>query len=325
LSAFDVRIANANKVRPLLTLATGYYISIPVFKLWPMKKLSNLLGQLWEADPNKSLWSLMAKAWSAMRDQLGKANVPLDKFFDIICPRLNLPSPDTYLQDQGWKLDVNSGESPILSRDYSVQPSASFSAGIGDMPLSVEDITSICQTAGYAQYYMPDLNTTSSTFLGRSVEQQAAASGQGARVTKRNNRRNKRETARQSGAMPMLREQIGNAHGIDTGSPSRAIEPSGTVAESTQFYNQLASLLSNGMAQDQNQTNQLPVQDQNHTDQFPFQHQNQIGQHPDQGNTAIFAASDASLHVSTHWNAFRLGADENATLPPFDLSNAFNS
>jgi hypothetical protein len=206
-----VRTTTANSMQLLLTVATGYYISIPVFKMWPMKKLSTLLSQLWEADPNKPLWSLMAKAWSAMRDQLGKANVPLDKFFDIICPRLNLPSPDTYLEDQGWKLHVHQGESPILSRDLSVQPSASFGAGIGDMTLSVEDITSICQTAGYAQYYMSDRNTTSSTFLGRSVEQQARASGQEARVTQRNKRRNKRETARQSGAMPMLREQISNA------------------------------------------------------------------------------------------------------------------
>jgi hypothetical protein len=218
LSAFDVRIATGHDLRSLLTVAPGYYISIPVFKLWPMKKLSYLLGQLWEVDPNKPLWSLMAKAWSEMRDQCGKANVPLDEFFDIICPRLNLPSPDTYLEDQGWKIDLTQGESPILSRDQSVQPSASFGTRFGDMTLSVEDITSICQTAGYALDYKPDRNTTSPTFLGRSVEhatqktsQQGAEHGQDARVTKRNKRRSNRETARQCSSVLVLREQISEA------------------------------------------------------------------------------------------------------------------
>ncbi|CAN9280096.1 unnamed protein product [Alternaria alternata] len=78
------RFVAPEKAKKALNAFVGfrcYYISIPHFKSWPMKKLSNLIGLLWETDPNKSLWSLMTKAWSAIRDQIGKDRAPLDQFF----------------------------------------------------------------------------------------------------------------------------------------------------------------------------------------------------------------------------------------------------
>ncbi|KAF2869544.1 hypothetical protein BDV95DRAFT_498468, partial [Massariosphaeria phaeospora] len=41
------------------------------FEQFPMKMLSNPMGVLWDADPTKPLWSLMAKVWYTMRDQVG--------------------------------------------------------------------------------------------------------------------------------------------------------------------------------------------------------------------------------------------------------------
>jgi hypothetical protein len=310
LSASDVRTVFPLIVRTTLTVAAGYYLTIPVFKLWPMKTLSNLLGQLWEADPNKSLWSLMAKAWSAMRDQIGKDKVPLDQFFQIMCPYLNLPSPDTYLAGQGWKLEINYEGSPILLRDPTAQSLASLSAEFADMPLSVEDITSICQTVGYAQGYVSGRNTTSSTFLGRSIyhstpktarqpSMTAAGSVQDARVTKRNKRSNKRETAGKSGTGLMLREQIINAHGADTSSLPHADEPSSTVAEPSPFYDQLATLLTNHIAHDASQTLNPPTQNV----------------------TTTVLTNTSSPPIFTDQGAFRRGADEDVTLPPFHSSN----
>ncbi|KAF2186924.1 mating-type protein MAT alpha 1 [Zopfia rhizophila CBS 207.26] len=53
-----------------------------------MKKLSRVLSIMWDDDPYKALWFLMTKAWSIIRDRIGKGKAPLNQFFDIICIHL---------------------------------------------------------------------------------------------------------------------------------------------------------------------------------------------------------------------------------------------
>jgi hypothetical protein len=184
-----------------------------------MKTLSNLLGQMWEADPNKSIWSLITKAWSTIRDQIGKDEAPLDQFLRIVCPQLNIASPETYLDLQRWNLSINEAGVPVLSRDCETPPS-SFTTGLGNMTLSVEEIIALSQDSGYAQGYKPELNASTPTFLGRPPNQgtekntQANASTQAGatvpdyRVAARNKRRAKRQSATQAGVVAALQQQI---------------------------------------------------------------------------------------------------------------------
>nr|AML61199.1 mating type protein MAT-1 [Curvularia lunata] len=184
-----------------------YYISIPAFKQWPMKKLSNLISLLWDADPNKSLWSLMAKAWSNIRDQVGKDQAPLDEFFGLICPHLELPDPASYLDLHGWTLVVNQEGDPTLIRNMD---SKFASAGIGhiDLALSVEDIITFVQKAGFALDYVHNPDDTSPTFLGELINSPSkmndpanvakpATSQADARLAARNRRRARRQSARE--------------------------------------------------------------------------------------------------------------------------------
>ncbi|KAL1613061.1 hypothetical protein SLS60_001293 [Paraconiothyrium brasiliense] len=186
-----------------------YYINIPPFKEVPMKKLSQPMGTLWDSDPNKSKWSLMTKAWSIMRDQMGKDNVPLDVFFGHACPYLNIPPPHVYLQQLGWDLDIDQHGTPTLKQGqpFTTQPLAS---GFADEAHSVEDIIRYCQSMGYAQDFVLGSNPTSATFLGHSnalksrtviMKKQTASSAQAAkrRVAERNERQAKRQVAHQTG------------------------------------------------------------------------------------------------------------------------------
>jgi hypothetical protein len=265
-----------------------------------MKKLSNLVGQLWEKDPNKSIWSLLAKAWSTMRDQIGKDNVPLDHFFHIICPYLNIPSPDTYLELQGWNLEINAEGSPTLSRDPDSESIASPSAGFIDTTLSVEDIISVCQTMGYAQDYVPGPNTTSPTFLARSTR----GSVQDLRVAARNKRREKRKTARESSAAMALRQEVENAHNVFSDSSFHHDDQNATGGVSTDFHNRLTELLT-----DPHAINNIVAQGQLHGYIAPSQ-------------TAASRQQQLSgLYMQADYSAFRTGADENATLPPFGASS----
>ena len=283
----------------------GYYILIPIFKPWPMKKLSNLMGIMWEADPNKSLWSLMTRAWSVIRDQIGKDKAPLDQFFRIICPYLNIPSPETYLECCGWTLNTDEEGTPTLSREFAPSPGA-FSAGIADMALSVEDIINYCQSMGYAQAYVSDVETNSPTFLAHSCSQfagksasvkpqtQVPSSTHEGRLAARNKRRAQRQTARDTRVAPVLQQQIVNAHITDD---SNATSQGNTIlghSEPVRFYDDLANLLTNHMGQDQQTTSST--------------------------TEGFFTADNSIMAGWTDWSAFRLGADENATLPSFDPS-----
>lgn len=229
-------------------------------KAWPMKKLSNIMGQLWEADTNKTLWSLMAKAWSAIRDQIGKENAPLDTFFNIVCPLLNIPAPDFYLEYQGWELGMNEEGSPTVQRDFGTLP-ASLTNHALEIALSVEDIISYCKAQNYAGNFDYSANTTSPTFIGhtfpatiekgKSAPQasQAVMSTQTARATMKNMRRARRETARQSKSVSKLHDQIAGAHVTGAENQHLFDFDHSYQVEQNAFYDSFNSLLASQIAQ----------------------------------------------------------------------------
>jgi len=278
----------------------GYYISIPVFKPWPMKMLSNPMGIMWEEDPNKSLWSLMAKAWSTIRDQVGKDNAPLHEFFAIICPYLGIPSQEIYLECHGWALTIDKDGAPSLSRDDTFQP-ISVGAGLAPLALSVEDIISYCQSLGYANSYVADPNATSPTFLGQSPAQnsgqttqvkvvsQTATAIHDSRVLARNKRRNKRQTAKNIDVVRNLQAEITDAH-IKVASYQGSDLQKMVDSEDAEFYDAAAAELAANNAGHANYSTNAPT-----------------------------LSGPVGL-VPVNWNAFQVGADEDATLPLFQSS-----
>ncbi|RAR00702.1 DNA binding protein with alpha box domain [Stemphylium lycopersici] len=320
------------KARKALNAFVGfrcYYITIPMFKQWPMKKLSNLIGLLWEADPNKSLWSLMTKAWSTIRDQIGKDRAPLDQFFNLICPHLNLSDPASYLEIHGWDLNVDKEGDPTISRN-ATSKSASIGAGRAGMALSVEDIITYVQSMGYAHSFVPSINTTSSTFLGQSVNSSfeknnsAIAVAQGSspvvqgRVLARNKRRTKRQIARDTGYRANLERDITNAHKTE---PPQIFEYTPECYSTTApvpnfdpnpFYDGLTGILSGPVHNNQCDAGLL-------IDSHLF---NDPGL---SGNTPYTAMNDfaTSMPSLVDHEAFRLGANEYVTLPTFyDVDHA---
>lgn len=236
----------------------------------------------------------MTKSWSIIRNQIGKEKAPLDLFFRIICPYLNVPSPDTYLESCGWALNADDEGTPTLSRESTPSPEA-MSAGTDAMALSVEDIINYCQGMGYAQEYISDTDINSPIFLAQTHNQstsKTASPTYESRLAARNKRRAKRQTTRDVSIASILQQQIFGAHGVeDLRTTYQDNYPFG-CNEPVQSYDDLADLLINHLGQDQQATS---------------------------GDTAGFVAiANPILAGWTDWGAFRLGADENATLPSFD-------
>ena len=80
----------------------GYYSSI--FSALQQKEISGLMKHMWEADPFKAKWAILAKAYSMIRDEQGKSNTPLDDFLALSVPKINIIKPTHYLDAIGWKI-----------------------------------------------------------------------------------------------------------------------------------------------------------------------------------------------------------------------------
>ena len=84
------------------------------------------MKDMWHSEPFKAKWSLLAKAYSLIRDNQGKENAPLAKFFDINGPLLDIIKPDQYLKalncelarDETAKIVVHYRDVPIDDRQF---------------------------------------------------------------------------------------------------------------------------------------------------------------------------------------------------------------
>lgn len=186
-----------------------------------MKSLSNVLAIMWDTDPNKSLWTLLTKAWSTIRDRIGKERAPLDAFFRIMCPAMRIPSPQVYLERCGWTLVLDDAGAPNVTRDFEL-PYESFEEASENSTMSVADIIRHCHLNGYAQEYDLEAHGTPSTFhvnLNQPMEnsKQVSAAISNQRIAMRNKRRAKRQQARDSPVLAMIQKQIDKAHAIPVG------------------------------------------------------------------------------------------------------------
>ncbi|KAF2643448.1 hypothetical protein P280DRAFT_488475 [Massarina eburnea CBS 473.64] len=297
------RAAPPEKAKKALNAFVGfrcYYITIPVFKAVPMKKLSKALSTLWETDPNKPMWSLMAKAWSTMRDAAGKDQAPLDQFLRMVCPHYGIPSPEIYLQVTGLCIITGENGAPVVIRDPS---NTSVPGGVGTTAaaVSVEDIIEYAQSQGYVRGYIHQANLTSSTFLGHSAGQTLAANQFDAdildeRFAARNMRRDKRDATRESGTSADIKNQIRIAHSYATS--SSASQPQYHVTRTT--------------------FNGIPVFDFNapiHMSPSSF-----VDQQPSATVNSSSEHEPSTALDITNWSAFRTGADADVAMPAFSLT-----
>lgn len=81
----------------------------------PQKVISGFLTHLWQADPTKAKWAILAKAYSELRDKVGKKRAPLPPFLAINAPFVGIIDPDDYLRIHGWELIDRDGQT-ILRR-----------------------------------------------------------------------------------------------------------------------------------------------------------------------------------------------------------------
>ncbi|OBW63794.1 MAG: Periodic tryptophan protein-like protein 2 [Aureobasidium pullulans] len=76
----------------------------PIFKSFQQKDISGFLTRMWQNDPFKAKWSILAKAYSIIRETNSKSDAPLDKFLAVTCPLIGVIPRDDYLRAMGWSI-----------------------------------------------------------------------------------------------------------------------------------------------------------------------------------------------------------------------------
>jgi len=123
----------------------SYYKAI--FQARQQKDISGYLNQLWNADPYRAKWTIIAKAYSIIRDTIGRRNASLPQFLAIAVEHIGIIPPVLYPGLMGWI--VPSGNEREMRRRFvaDIRTFPAYWQQATDM--SVDDLLRICEDAGY--------------------------------------------------------------------------------------------------------------------------------------------------------------------------------
>lgn len=91
-----------------------------IFPDVPQKAVSGFLTMLWNQDPFRNKWVLIAKVYSFIRDEIGKEKIPLAQFLGVCCPIMRTVEPADYLATLGWQVDYDNGGQSLVRSDMDV-------------------------------------------------------------------------------------------------------------------------------------------------------------------------------------------------------------
>lgn len=99
---------------------------------------------MWQSDPFKAKWSILAKSYSLIRDSQGKDKTPLDQFLAITGPLIGIIMPGHYLQAMGWEIATNDTGHTVMHRIDRILDERLFLTN-----LSVNDLIRHCANQGF--------------------------------------------------------------------------------------------------------------------------------------------------------------------------------
>jgi hypothetical protein len=124
----------------------GYYAKM--FPEIPQKSKSGFLRVLWENDPFKAKWALLAKAYSSVRDD-NPGQVSLDTYMSICDQFIGVIAPEHYLAAMNW--NVGGSGSGEMSLQRGNVANAGFDMSLLTTDKSASDIVNHCYEVGYVK------------------------------------------------------------------------------------------------------------------------------------------------------------------------------
>ena len=140
--AFRSKYCNSSACEPVSDPDIGFYA--PAFPKYQQKDISGFLTTIWQSDPFKAKWSILAKAYSVIRDSQGKDNTPLDQFLAMTGPLIGIIKAEYYLQAMGWEIAIDGSGQTVMNR-YDID----IDEHLFVTNLSVNDIIRHCHHLGF--------------------------------------------------------------------------------------------------------------------------------------------------------------------------------
>ncbi|KAL8993418.1 MAG: hypothetical protein Q9169_006367 [Polycauliona sp. 2 TL-2023] len=116
-----------------------------IFEAFQQKVISTYIVFLWQSDPFKAKWALLAKAYSIIRDHVGKEHAPLDAFLSLVAEFVGIIDTHSYLSTMGWEVSVNEHGIVSLVKNETTD----VDIGLLSTNISVEDIITYASANGY--------------------------------------------------------------------------------------------------------------------------------------------------------------------------------
>ncbi|RAL10537.1 uncharacterized protein BO97DRAFT_349077 [Aspergillus homomorphus CBS 101889] len=134
------------KRRPLNSFIAFRSFYSVIFPEITQKAKSGILRFLWQNDPFKAKWTIIAKAYSIIRDtHEDEHSVSLETFLNLNSGMIGIIQPDRYLDVMGWQLAVDKYQQYTMTK----VKLPTTTEGQLSTNYSVDDIIKNCYDTGY--------------------------------------------------------------------------------------------------------------------------------------------------------------------------------
>lgn len=130
-----------------------------MFRGIQQKEVSSYLTLLWAEDPFRNKWTLIAKVYSFVRDEVGKSEAALGDFLAVACPLMGIIKPADYLRLLGWAQTQDDNGNSMISQDKSIAEVTVATLEDSPRPDTEFGLLADCIQAGYLPCH-GDLLTT---------------------------------------------------------------------------------------------------------------------------------------------------------------------
>jgi hypothetical protein len=103
---------------------------------------------MWKNDPFKAKWTIVAKAYSSIRDVVGKQRASLLAFLTLVCPKIGMINAEDYFWKMNWKLEAAVDGTKVL-KQTSFLDLSSFGADILYTNMTPKDVIHFCAQMCY--------------------------------------------------------------------------------------------------------------------------------------------------------------------------------
>jgi len=103
---------------------------------------------MWQQDPFKAKWTIIARGYSSIRDHVGKINAPLDAFLKLVCPVIGIIRIEDYLEKMSWSIEITPDSHISLQQVYPPKIEA-FEPYLMNTSMTERDVINFVASQGY--------------------------------------------------------------------------------------------------------------------------------------------------------------------------------